>query len=399
MPIARADLFNPISGLAHVALAVSGGSDSLGLAHLARRGFAGRLTALTVDHGLRPESAAEARQVAGWMAGLGIDHEILRWQGPKPQTGIQARARAARYDLMANWCAAHGVSHLLTAHTLDDQAETVLMRLARTTSLDSLAGIPRLGRWQGIVLFRPLLAVRREAIRAMLGAAGQQWIDDPSNADRRFERVRIRQALPGLAAIGVTAEALAELAGTAAAAAEALQRAADDWVGQHVRHHDTGFCIVPRPALAAQGEELHRRVLARLIARYGAGERPEPSELDRLNHWLAGPLGGRRTLGGAIIALRHDHLLIGREAGRIDPTPVAVPVGGEVVWDRRYRIKAEAAALVRPAGMVAGLARRKDLPAFVQNSLPAVTTPDGEIAVPHLGLGRGVAVAFCGGAG
>ncbi|MBI3672659.1 MAG: tRNA lysidine(34) synthetase TilS [Rhizobiales bacterium] len=351
MPIARADLFNPISGLAHVALAVSGGSDSLGLAHLARRGFAGRLTALTVDHGLRPESAAEARQVAGWMAGLGIDHEILRWQGPKPQTGIQARARAARYDLMANWCAAHGVSHLLTAHTLDDQAETVLMRLARTTSLDSLAGIPRLGRWQGIVLFRPLLAVRREAIRAMLGAAGQQWIDDPSNADRRFERVRIRQALPGLAAIGVTAEALAELAGTAAAAAEALQRAADDWVGQHV------------------------------------------------NHWLAGPLGGRRTLGGAIIALRHDHLLIGREAGRIDPTPVAVPVGGEVVWDRRYRIKAEAAALVRPAGMVAGLARRKDLPAFVQNSLPAVTTPDGEIAVPHLGLGRGVAVAFCGGAG
>ena len=146
-----AALFAPVANSGPLALAVSGGSDSVALMHLAaawrqRPDF----TVLTVDHGLRTGSAAEAQQVGQWSAGLGLQHVLLRWDAAKPVTALQAKARAARYDLMTNWCDAQGVAWLLTAHTLDDQAETVLMRLARTSSIDSLAGIPAVGQWCGV---------------------------------------------------------------------------------------------------------------------------------------------------------------------------------------------------------------------------------------------------------
>ena len=193
-------LFQRIPGGERLALAVSGGSDSMALLRLVAAWRNERyVTVLTVDHGLRPDSAKEALQVSAWCMGLGLPHVTLAWQGPKPATGLQVKARAVRYDLMTDWCRAHGVAWLLTAHTMDDQAETVLMRLVRTTSFDSLSGIPEMGEWKGIGLFRPLLGERREGLRAFLNHLGQPWIDDPSNADERFERVRIRKALPMLA--------------------------------------------------------------------------------------------------------------------------------------------------------------------------------------------------------
>ena len=197
-------------------------------------------TVLTVDHGLRTGSAAEAQQVGQWSAGLGLQHVLLRWDAAKPVTALQAKARAARYDLMTNWCDAQGVAWLLTAHTLDDQAETVLMRLARTSSIDSLAGIPAVGQWCGVGLFRPLLGLRREALRAALRARGVPWIDDPSNTDERFERVRIRQALPLLATLGVSTERLAGHAAELREIADGLWRAAGDWVALHMRVHPEG---------------------------------------------------------------------------------------------------------------------------------------------------------------
>ncbi|MBM3519829.1 MAG: tRNA lysidine(34) synthetase TilS, partial [Alphaproteobacteria bacterium] len=196
MPAARPDLhtiFQPIAALGHVALAVSGGSDSMAMLRLAtewrdefRRDC--KLSVLTVDHGLRPGSAAEAEKVAARARGLGLDQATLHWAGSRGGAGLQARARKARYDLMASWCREQGAEALLTAHTLDDQAETVLMRLSRTASIDSLAAIRGDGHWAGTRLVRPLLAVRREALRAYLTAIGQGWIEDPSNGDPRFER-------------------------------------------------------------------------------------------------------------------------------------------------------------------------------------------------------------------
>ena len=190
-------LFAALRGEQHIALAVSGGSDSMALLQLAAQWAKDsvKISVLTVDHGLRPEAAAEANKVAAWCDSLVLDHHTLRWEGMKPKTGLQAKARTARYDLMGNWCKANGVKFLLTGHTLDDQAETVLMRQARTDTAESLAGIWETADWAGVKLFRPLLGQSRSDLRAYLKSLGQPWIDDPSNLDTRFERVRVRRSL------------------------------------------------------------------------------------------------------------------------------------------------------------------------------------------------------------
>ena len=401
MPAAPPDpdlIFQPVADARHVALAVSGGSDSIAVLRLAeawsrRRSGEPRLTVLTVDHGLRSGSAGEARQVAAWSRALGLDHRILAWTGAKPSTGIQAKARNTRYDLMGDWCRQNGAAWLLTGHTLEDQAETVLMRLARTTSIDSLAGIPRLGQWQGIRLFRPLLSTSRQALRDLLGELGQEWIDDPSNEDERFERVRIRKAMPILTELGITAEGLADFARRAGDAVQGLTGAAEDWVETHVTAHDAGYCTVPLAPFGGRSAEVKMRILGLIVSRYGSGKMPEPHELELLAAWV-GSDGSRRTLGGAIIVRRKASLLVGREPGRIAALPITVPAGGEIVWDGRFAVTAPAGAAVIPARDLPDMPRCRDIPAFVQQGLPAVTQGGRLLAVPQLLPGTGVSARF-----
>ena len=331
--------------------------------------------------------------MAQWSAEAGLAHVTLRWESAKPKTGLQAKARAARYDLMSEWCRQNDAPVLLTAHTLDDQAETVLMRLARTTSLDSLVGIHRLSRWDGTELFRPLLGEKRQDLRAHLASLGQAWIDDPSNEDERFERVRVRKAMEGLREIGITAEGLAELAWRANEAVQGLWGATEDWVNLHVQEFETGHCVIPLKAFTEQTEALKSRILGLLLSRYGSGKMPDPGELKLLSAWVA-TKGSRRTLGGAIIALRKDHLLIGREPRRIDPTPVAVPPAGVVLWDGRFEVRANAGSHVIPVLCVNTLPRYKNLPWFVQAGLPAITRGNEMISVPHLNMGSGPEAVF-----
>jgi tRNA(Ile)-lysidine synthase len=386
------NLFYHVPAGAPVALAISGGSDSMALLRLAAAWRKSGIAVLTVDHGLRAESVVEAKRVAAWCAALGLSHVTLAWQGPKPATGLQAKARSARYDLMTTWCRTNGAETLLTAHTMDDQAETVLMRLARTTSFDSLAGIYATSHWKGLRLFRPLLRLRREALRRYLRDLGQEWIDDPSNSDERFERVRIRRALPVLEGLGITVEGLSKLADTAREVSNGLWGATDDWVKQHVRVFDTGYCTVPLTPYIDQAEALKTRILGWLIARLGAGTMPEPAELELLVAWV--DVGGsRRTLGGALIGRRKDHLIIGREPGRIGGEALVVPESGEGLWDHRFEIRSAPGSRVRALGTGA-LPRVKSLPAFVQNALPAVEMPDGSLCVPHLGVGEGATARF-----
>ena len=377
-----------------MALAVSGGSDSMALLRLAAE-WQGqpRLTVLTVDHGLRPESAREALQVAEWAAQAGLAHVTLPWRSAKPRTGIQAKARAARYDLMSGWCRHNHVPVLLTAHTLDDQAETVLMRLARTTSLDSLAGIYRVSHWNGTELFRPLLDKKRDELRAYLSSIRQGWIEDPSNEDDRFERIRIRKAMPALRDLGITAEALAELARRVNEAVQGLWSATDDWVKFHVQEFDTGHCVIPLEAFADQTEALKTRILGWLISRFGSGKMPEPAELELLAAWV--DVGsGRRTLGGALIARRKTHLLIGREPCRIDPYPLIVPPSGEVLWDGRFAVLTHPGNRIIPVLCAGSLPRQKSLPWFVQAGLPAIIGESEIVSVPHLGIGSNVKAVF-----
>lgn len=394
VPAARPDRSPDFSGLArlsHVAAAVSGGSDSMALLRLLHEALQGRssfpsISVLTVDHGLRAASAAEAVMVKGWSAALGFRHETLRWEGEKPLAGIQARARRARYDLMSAWCRENGAEALLTAHTMDDQAETVMMRLARTISPDSLTGIPARGQWAGLPVLRPLLGMRRAALRRYLQSAGQNWIEDPSNEDQRFERVRIRRRL--VDEDGQT-ERLAALAEASAETVERLDKACNRWIAAHLVEEDWGYCHASRQALDGLPAALARRIFGRIIRHYGGGRHaPEREELARLAAWLGtdGPL--RRTLAGTVIGKRRERFWVAREAARIDPDPVPVGRGGQIVWDQRFVVRAPDGSVVRKVS-VPGIAREGSVPVHARLAYPEVVPPhnvDAEIQIAFLRL-------------
>ena len=286
-----AALGRPPKAEARLAVAVSGGGDSLALLLLAAQTFPGRVVALTVDHGLRAEAAAEAAGVSAHCAALGVPHATLRLEGIKPRGNIQATARAARYRLMADWCAAHQISLLLTAHHADDQAETLLMRLQRGSGSAGLAGVRAMRELApGVTLLRPLLGVRRTELAALVAAAGWTPVADPSNADLRFDRTAARAVLAKLPTLDVV-----RLAGTAAALAqseEALDWAtARAWAGAAEVSDD-------RIRLDVQGlpEALVRRLVARAIATLNPASAPHGPALAALQARLAG--GGAATLAG-----------------------------------------------------------------------------------------------------
>jgi tRNA(Ile)-lysidine synthase len=265
----------------------------------------GKITALTVDHRLRPESASEARQVARWCRARGIAHVTLRWNGAKPATGIQAAAREARYALLEAWCARHGVLHLLVAHHADDQAETVALRRERGSGEDGLAGMAAVVETRRVRLLRPLLGVPKPRLTATLMRARQRWIEDPSNRDPRFARTRLRaRGLPRLPSHG------AKLRSAREAQVAALLSSA--WV------HPAGRAEADARALAAAGPELGRRALARLLMCVGGAEYPPPTDkLDRLWHAPAeGRLAAARTLAFCRIQVRGDRLFVAHEPGR-----------------------------------------------------------------------------------
>ena len=375
-----------------MALAVSGGSDSTALMRLARDWAQTHhpgltLSVLTVDHGLRPVSAGEARLVGEWAASLGLPHHVLNWEGEKPSSGLQAKAREARYGLMAAWCRDHGASLLLTGHTLDDQAETVLMRLGRSLSPDSLAGIPRFGNWDGLGLFRPLLGARRAALRDYLLALGQGWVEDESNADRHFERVRARQELADLQNSGVTPERLAALAEAGARTTALLDRLSGRWLSSWLKEEEAGYCQVPAEPFLGLPLPLQQRILARIVSHYGGGQStPEAEELRRLALWVSeGPV--RCTLGGALMGRRKRGFYVCREAGRISPEPLIVPDSGKALWDGRFLITAAPGAAVRPPDGDS-LPLGEGVPVFARRAYPLVEQPAGTDAAPVIAFQR-----------
>jgi tRNA(Ile)-lysidine synthase len=381
-------VFASLKGLNRLALAVSGGSDSMAMLRMVLAWVPNdvQVFVLTVDHGLRDGAAAEALQVAQWCAELGVSHQILKWDHVGVASGIQAKARVARYDLMAAWCVAQHVDVLLTAHTADDQAETVAMRQARTDSLKSLAGIWPERDWNGVRVLRPLLKMRRQDLRTFLRTVGQAWIEDPSNGDQRFERVRVRALLAGgLNGLDAQADQAQELCLEEA-------RRADEWCSSNLHIHITGHVSVERASLLHLTAESLDLVILKLLALTGdANHIAERAERGRLQEWLRAENLGRRTLGGAIFAKRRDAVLVGREAGRI--APAECPASGQ--WDGgRFQIEGPAGSLVIPVGRLTGIPRRKDLPAFVQSGLPAVVFNNELWSIPHLGIGQEVFVKF-----
>jgi tRNA(Ile)-lysidine synthase len=298
-------------------IAVSGGGDSTALLHAAHAAGL-TLHAATVDHRLRATARAEAEAVATTCAALGVPHDILTWQ-PDGTGNLQSRARAARYRLLADWARTHALTAVAIAHTRDDQAETVVMALARAGGVDALAAMP--DRWtaHGVTFLRPFLPLSRASLRAWLTDRDLLWSEDPSNADRHFERVRVRQALDALAAAGVSPAALAR---TAAIMAE-VQAALDTQVSAALAlaSPERDALTLPHDTLATLPAEVRRRTLATLLARVtGRTDPPRGRALARLTARVLAGDGG--TLHGARLTVVAGKLRIAPEHPG-DPPPAA----------------------------------------------------------------------------
>ncbi|MEK7327534.1 MAG: tRNA lysidine(34) synthetase TilS, partial [Chloroflexota bacterium] len=260
--------FEPFESKPTLAAAVSGGPDSLALCLLAQgwaRARGGRVLALTVDHRLRPESAKEARQVARWLKARGIAHRVLVWDAPKPGSNRAAAAREARYRLMIAAAARRGILHLLLAHHLDDQTETLLLRLARGSGVDGLAAMAPAVALGDLRLLRPLLDVPKSRLVATLKAMRQDFVEDPSNRSAASARARLRQPLAAIADAGLTARRLAETARRMGRARHALELATAALMARAVAIHPAGYVLLDPLALGHAPEELVLRLIARCL--------------------------------------------------------------------------------------------------------------------------------------
>jgi len=358
-----------------LAVAVSGGADSMALALLAERwarARRGRIVALTVDHRLRPESAAEARQVGRWLRARGIAHRILVWSGERPRADLQAAARAARYRLLEEWCREFGCLHLLTAHHREDQAETFWLRLARGSGLDGLAGMPALSERASCRILRPLLPVAPERLRSLLRERRQAWIEDPSNENPSYARVRVRKARALLAAEGLGADRLAETMRNLGRARAALEAAAIGVMVQSVGIDPGGWAWLDPAVLTKAPRETALRVLGALLATIGGGAYPPRlARTERLyDELLIGGLGGGRTLGGCRVVESRGSILICREIAAAQE-PLELRFEGRAVWDERARM---ALPKKLPRGISLGPlgALREGLPATARERLRRV---------------------------
>ncbi len=322
-----------------VAVGVSGGADSLALMLLAQDHF--RVSALTVDHGLRSGAADEAQLVADVCQRHSIDHETLLWTGDKPVANIQAEARQARYDLMAGWCQDKGIQFLLTAHHMDDQAETVLLRLARGSGVYGLAGMAAVRDLDGVTLLRPLLTVPKSELTAYLQAMGVSWAEDPSNQSDAYDRVKIRRMLANPPVEGLRADRLAATASRLRRSRDALEHYEALWLGRAVEAHgDQGYVFLKADTLTGEPEEILLRGLASLCRFVGKGMYvPRMEKLQRLYRQITQEGFRGQTLYGAQFSANCDgKILISREVGDCE---AGTCLKETVTWDNRFEICAK----------------------------------------------------------
>lgn len=412
-----AELFEPLldPGTRSLAVAVSGGADSLALLHVmdawARRHTISLLV-LTVDHGLRVGSADEALTVGRFAVARGWRHRTLSWHGAKPVSGLSEAARDARYRLLLETCHAEGITALVLAHHLDDQAETVLYRMERDSGPDGLAGMARVIERDGVRLLRPLLGLPKARLIATCRAAGLLFADDPTNSDQRYARPRLRALMPELSASGVTAERLGRLADAMGSVRARIDQAVCGWVMVHVEVSATGWIGFEVTALETIPDALRAPLIERLLRWIGGGGYPPRGDrLNRLVHWLGESTGeGARTLAGCHIERMGQRIVILREWQAVAP-PFIVPPGQAGVWDGRYEVRNDGVAPVRVGvcghegwrrwrrsmAKWAYEARRfATIPHRARLALPMVVDLDGGIALPHLTGDAGHATAWVG---
>jgi len=371
-----------------VGVAVSGGGDSMALlVALIEAGFAPE--AVTVNHGLRPEAASEAAFVARFCAERGITHAVLHWDGRKAEGNLMDAARRARLSLIGDWARARGIAQVVLGHTADDQAETFLMRLAREAGLEGLAGMRAQFAAEGVLWLRPLLRVSRADLRAYLMARGVGWIEDPSNANARFDRVKARQALQALAPLGIGGANLGHVIDHLARAEQALGGVLTRLAEAHV-HTSCGDVVIAAEAFDQAFEpELQRRLINAALMWVSGAEYPPRAA--KVMYFLATWRKRRdRTLHGCRITTTDSEIRVTREAAAV--AALRVPIAQ--IWDR-WQIEGPQTGGIDIAALGAeGLGAVKNwratgLPRASLLASPAIWCGETLVAAPLAGLENG----------
>ena len=376
-----------------VALAVSGGGDSIAMMHMAARMISPEmLHVVSVDHGLRSGAATEIAVVSDQAAQLGLAHHVLHWTWDK--TGnLQAAARHGRWQAIARWAKGAGIDAVFLGHTEDDQVETLLMRLARGSGVDGLTAMNQTAMRDGLQIVRPLLGMTRAHLRAWLKDQNIRWCDDPSNEDRRFDRVRARQMYTQLEALGMTRKRLLQTVDHMQAAHRSLQKTAFDFARRHVRQ-DAGDLIFDPEGVILDKDDTPRRVMAAAFS-WMAGQTYRP-RFDSLMARVDQVRKGQKvTLSGCILLPQPGGgARLVREAAA---TPVVIagqsPDAG-VQWDRRWYLEGPMTPGLRFAALGDGLRqctdwRRLDIPQSSLMASPAVWRDGALLAAPVAGLSNG----------
>lgn len=382
-----------------IAAAVSGGGDSMALALLLKE-WAGskgsKMIALVVDHGLRAESAQEAQTTAARLKSLGIDHEILSWQGEKPTTSIQEQARQGRYRLLLEACHRHSASVLALAHNAEDQIETFWMRLVAGSGPDGLAAMAPARMQEGILQLRPLLSFTRAQLRDTCRARGAEWIEDPSNTNEKFLRVKLRGFEDLLTQEGLTPARLSRSLQKIADARVALDWATGEAAASCLSVKAEGYITLNQKTFATLPADIQRRVLALALASFACNDAYAPSHeaIEDIRRDLLKPGFAGRTLASCDIApLASGDVIIAREEAAAQK---AITLREGAIWDGRFIFhgfgESFQVGIITDTGFEklrkqneAIAAQASRLPLKVRRTLPGLYDTQGElVSIPHL---------------
>lgn len=373
-----------------LAIAVSGGSDSMALAILVKnycndKGI--NCIALTVDHGLRKDSKNEAIQVKNWLKPLGYNHEILTWEGAKPESNIQAEARKARYQLLTKYCIDNNIKSLLLAHHIEDQAETVVMRLLRGSSLNGLQAMLPIRSHNKINIIRPLLGFTKSELQELLISEGQKWIEDPSNQNIDYDRVWLRKMLATHRNSSLLHKRLAETVSRLQQTQEYLSSQIDQYWQENVRVDNKGYVWLDKIWFNSVHREIQYQIFHKAIKIVSG--RQSALRYDSLNKALdvaSKEEATRHTLGGCIIHIRNKEIFIYREPSDLE--------NKKIRWENHFLVSLPSEDYkIEPLGKsnfekITGennIEIDKKLPKAVFYTLPSIWHLDNLVAIPHMG--------------
>jgi tRNA(Ile)-lysidine synthase len=385
---------------ARLGVAISGGGDSTALLHILAQCFEPgkvRLFAATVDHGLRPEAAEEARQAGVLCKSLGVPHEILKWESWDKTGNLQDQARRARYRLLGEWATSHTLDEVAIGHTLDDQAETVVMRMVRSAGVTGLSAMPVRRKAHGTTISRPLLGVTRAQLRDYLRRNAIIWSEDPSNNDLRYDRIKVRRALEVLEPLGLTAQVLSDVAHNMRQAHEALNQ--HGFLAAHeIVTIVGGDVVMDLPKFRSLPDETARRLFQHALL-WISGAQYAPRRAPLIEALNAARQGNPATLSGCRVLVTGARIWICREFNAV--RRIHSPC--DQLWDGRWRLLGGDASgcEIRPLGQH-GLTqcpnwRETGSPGAALTATPAVWRDDNLVAAPLAGMANGWAAKLLGG--